>query len=479
MQSKPKMSFVMPAFKSAATIRKAIESIYDQDYKNWELIIVLDGKDEAIDKILDELINTPFLWDKERAKTQVVTIKHQGACAARNAGAELATGDYISFFSSDFIAEPGMLRMWMQAFEETGADFVYGGYKFWDRPGKALYSAPFDLYALTCAPYIDGGFPVKMSVSREHPWDEKCKSLQDWDWTLRIALSGAKFAYIPDFTYSAQAPIAGGLSEDSDANWQKREGYIKKKLGIPQRDICVCSVMYQDEAKRLAQSIGADYKPMPSFKPHKYKLIYQIGFDFEHGKECAAMFLDAPKAKKVIHWMPMDIRQMKTRANIASIEMLAQAMTKHGYMNYACTAEDVKFLTQFGFKAKLGFYFAYPAHGSRENTTTTAWLQPGLEEIKKGMPDIEITENRRLSNLDVLIDRPWGDVAESLLAGKSVISNIPYPGVTLINTLPTFPEMRAEIINAIRRGKYQSPNGIHKMCNERKFRREMEALCRK
>ena len=176
--------------------------------------------------------------------------------------------------------------------------------------------------------------------------------------------------------------------------------------------------------------------------------------------------------------MPQDVRQMKAKASIADLETLAKAMTEHGYVNYACTNDDVKFLAHFGFKAKLGFYFATPGYGLNKKVEPMVWLQPGLEEIKKGMPDITATLNRRLSDTDVLLDPSWGEVAESLLAGKSVVSNIPYPGVTLINTLPTYPEMRAEIINTLRRGIFQGSNGIARMCSERGFRKEIKRLCR-
>ena len=478
--TQPKMSFVMPAYRCEKTIGRALESLFDQDYKNFEVIVVFDGPDDAA---LKALMRTPGSENAlmER-KLRQFDIPHAGACAARNAGARHATGDYISFFSSDFVAEPGMLRRWIEVFQENpDADFVYGHYKFWDLPGQAMYTEPHNPYVMTCYPYIDGGFPVKREVWEAEPWDEDFKSLNDWEWLLRISLAGYKGVMIPDFSYSAQAPQPGGLSEDSARNWLERVGQIKKKHNIPDRDICFCSLVYPEEAKTLAQMMGQDVQRNPSFKPGNYKMIYQIGFSVRGAAQCLDMFSAYIDAKKVIHWMPMDVSGLK-QLNLATIEILADAMKDAKIMNLACTPEDVKFLNKVGFRTRLSLYYA-TRHLTTANGEFRVWMppDPGLIDIAKGMPDIEVTGNRHESSVDVLLNAPWGEVATSLLAGKMVVSNVGYDGVVLIPPQENYPALKTMIVEVLRILKNQPdkrPTDVLTV-NERQCKKELQRLCRK
>ncbi len=485
-----KMSLVMPAYKSAKTIRKALESLFDQDYKNFEVLVVLDGEDGYRDEAykVAQAVAKKAVTDKQIKSGQYkicVTTEHVGACAARNMGAEKATGDYISFFSSDFVAEPGMLRRWIEAFEDNpDADMIYGGYRFWDQPGKpAMYSQPFDLYALTCYNYIDGGFPVKREWWEKHKWDEDFKSLNDWEWILRMCLDGMKPVFIPDFTYSAQTPQSGGLSHDSSKNWLERVGQIKKKHGIPDRPISFCSLDYHEEASKLARAMGQDVQRNPSYKPNNYKLVYMIGFNLQAADQCAEMLGPVDGAKKVIHWMPADIRKLK-QAKIIDLEHLAASFRDFKLKSFACTAEDVKFLQHYGFNVALRYYFAWNGL-SVNGHDFKAWLPAqGFEDVEKGMPDIPITRSKGDATAELLLDAPWGEIAEAMMAGKHVVTNAPFFGVRMVSPQKTYPELKTAIVNALRgiRGKkYGDPYlmGEYKnLCNERKFRKELKKLCR-
>jgi glycosyltransferase involved in cell wall biosynthesis len=408
---------------------------------------------------------------------------HQGACAARNAGAKLATGDYLSFFSSDFIAEPGMLRRWMEAFEDNpDADMIYGGYRFWDLEGKpALYSEPFNLYALTCYPFIDGGFPVKREWWEKHPWDVDFKSLNDWEWILRMCLDGMKPVFIPDFTYSAQSPQEDGLSEDSAKNWTERVSQIRKKHRIPDRPICFCSMDYPEEAKKLAQATGQDVQIQPSYKPSDYKLIYMIGFNFNRADECANMLSVGEKVKKVIHWMPKDVRMLE-QAKIVDLKILAAGFRQYGLQSYACTAEDVKFLQQYGFNVKLKYYFAWNGH--RVNGQPfRVWLPQGFEDVEKGMPDIPVTRDKHEATCEVLLDSPWGEIAEALLANKQIVTSAPFDNAWLVPSQPTYPELKTKLVNTLRLIKHadyaSNPLQLPKEAtSDTKFRKELQRLCR-
>lgn len=83
----PLISVVIPCFNNAAFIRKCVESVLAQDYKNLEIIVVDDGSDDDPAKALADVSDS-------RLKP-VIRISHQGVSASRNIGIEYADGEYI------------------------------------------------------------------------------------------------------------------------------------------------------------------------------------------------------------------------------------------------------------------------------------------------------------------------------------------------------------------------------------------------
>lgn len=308
MSNQKKFAFIMPCFPpSEKTLKRAIDSLIDQlDYDNWKLMVVFDGEnkegEEVMKGITDERISS-------------MTIPHAGACAARNAGAEVMLKDpevaYLSFFSSDFIALPGMISTWARSFEDNVCDIVYGGYDLVDGDEEkgAYHSEAFDIDTLKTHNYIDGGFPVKREVYE--PWDVNCKSLNDWEFMLRLVMHGAKPYFMANRTYKAETPKKGGLSFDSNANWIERVSYIKNKLGIPENPVCFVSFGAPFHAKRLAKLCGQDYLPHPAIKPNKYKMIYLMGF---YSLETMQAFGGSGVGEdviKTVHWIGSDVLAWK------------------------------------------------------------------------------------------------------------------------------------------------------------------------
>lgn len=346
-----KISFCMPVYKKEKTLERAIESLLDQDYKGWELIACLDGPDKACEKILKR-------YAKKDKRVSYIEIEHAGAPAARNAAARKATGDFLSFFSSDFEARPGMIRTWLEAFKNyPKADFVYGGYGLL---GSHLIvpSEPFDPWLLEKYNYIDGGMPMRKRVWEECPWDESIKSLQDWDFWIVASKKGFKGQYIEDITYMAEAPKPEGLSYDSHQNWMDRVKAIKDKNGIPSHRVCFCSTSAPVHAIKAAKLADEDYLPMPSYKPHKYDAIYSVGF-FSQNINASRVFLDGAtggplsrNVKKIIHWIGSDILQLGGLPYTAT-KTLVESMKAGGVIHIAEFEQAKKELEVLGIEAEI------------------------------------------------------------------------------------------------------------------------------
>lgn len=101
MKSEPFISVIVPTYNRAHLITPTLESLLQQDYTHYEVIVVDDGStdntEEVVQAIHDERLRYFKKDNAERA-------------AARNYGAQRAKGDYINFFDSDDIALPNHLN---------------------------------------------------------------------------------------------------------------------------------------------------------------------------------------------------------------------------------------------------------------------------------------------------------------------------------------------------------------------------------
>lgn len=306
IEDDPLFSVIVPVYKVPEDVfKRCLNSIQKQDYENKEVVLVFDGPDEKLKKIADYYVKQNDNW-------KIVEIDHAGACATRNSGFYASNGEIVSFINSDYNLKPGVIRLWVDRMQENPEyGFLYGGYEYNSSQKMVYPSKPFDPYLLDVANYIDCGFPLwrKYFV----PWDVDCKSLQDWDFWLRVVKThNVKGYYLEgDTSFIAEPPRPKGLSMDSSQNWIDRVKYVKKKNGIELSDLVVTSIGAPNHGIEIAKMLKADYRDDTIYKPNEYKALYLIGFYMktnqtynEHGATLA-MFPDT--VKKIIHWVGADI----------------------------------------------------------------------------------------------------------------------------------------------------------------------------
>jgi glycosyltransferase involved in cell wall biosynthesis len=89
--NKPTASIILPTYNRAKLLPMAINSVLDQTYKNYELIVIDDGSTDNTKQVLK-----PF-----QEKIRYIFTDHKGASHARNVGMKAASGRYIAFLDSD------------------------------------------------------------------------------------------------------------------------------------------------------------------------------------------------------------------------------------------------------------------------------------------------------------------------------------------------------------------------------------------
>ena len=122
MESLPCISIVIPAYNAGKYIEKCIQSIINQTYRNFEIIIVNDGSTDNTKAICEKYV-------KLDNRIKLISTENRGAGCARNTGIAEAKGKYISFIDSDDYVCSNYYERMCKMIEEEKADIVEGHYK--------------------------------------------------------------------------------------------------------------------------------------------------------------------------------------------------------------------------------------------------------------------------------------------------------------------------------------------------------------
>lgn len=118
-----KISVIVPVYNVERHIRRCVKSILNQTYSNLEIILVDDGSTDESGTICNHFFDSRVI---------VLHQKNAGVSAARNAGIDCATGEYIGFVDADDYIEPQMYSSMLELITENTADIAICGYSVID-----------------------------------------------------------------------------------------------------------------------------------------------------------------------------------------------------------------------------------------------------------------------------------------------------------------------------------------------------------
>ena len=145
------ISIVVPVYNAAKYIEETIESVVNQTYKDWELLLVDDCSKDDSAEVIQEVIRS-FEQDEEyKGRIRFIKKEHnEGAAKARNTGIMEAQGRYIAFLDADDIWMPDKLTREVEFLQKKQAAFVFTSYEFGDEQargtGKIVHAPEFLTY---------------------------------------------------------------------------------------------------------------------------------------------------------------------------------------------------------------------------------------------------------------------------------------------------------------------------------------------
>lgn len=125
------ISVIVPVYRVEKYLPACIDSILNQTFTDFELILVDDGSPDRCPEICDETA-------KRDARVRAIHQANQGLSAARNAGIEAAHGAWLSFVDSDDFLAPDFLETLHDAAVRAGADCALCGVQLTDEAGQKI-----------------------------------------------------------------------------------------------------------------------------------------------------------------------------------------------------------------------------------------------------------------------------------------------------------------------------------------------------
>ena len=186
----PKVSVVIPTYNRAHLIGRAIKSVLNQTYQDFEIIIVDDGSTDNTEEVVKSFNDERIRYIQHK--------KSRGSAATRNTGIKASKGKYIAFQDSDDEWLLGKLQKQMEIFKnaEKKVGVVYTG--FWRiENGKKIYIPSFKVKQKKGDIHkeiLKGNFisPQTTVVKKEcfhvsGMFDEQLVSRHDWELWIRIS----------------------------------------------------------------------------------------------------------------------------------------------------------------------------------------------------------------------------------------------------------------------------------------------------
>lgn len=238
----------MPFYNREKTLKRAINSVIMQTYRDWELILINDGSIDSSKKIIDEFSDSRIRYIELK--------KNKGACHARNIGLKNVAGELIGFLDSDNIWNKDFLKIRIDVLLKEKLDFVFGRYCFVDEDGKEhlwpdiskekINDREFAIRYLFKNNLIDTNTIImtRRCFKRIGFFDEDLQRFQDWDYFGRLFQEN-------DFRYCFQdnALAKGAYQNNSISNrvsfWDARIQLLYKNLKkIRNRDMTLDVMRY-------------------------------------------------------------------------------------------------------------------------------------------------------------------------------------------------------------------------------------------
>lgn len=232
-----RFSIITVCYNSEKTIEKTIKSLLNQNYKNYEYIVV-DG--ESNDSTL-EIVNR---YKSKFKNIKIISEKDKGIYDAMNKGINLCNGELIGFLNSDDYYEPNALELISNNYTKD-IDVIFGDTYLIDYYKEQVFEKRAEIYPIDklkegkMIPHTSTF--VKSNLMKENNFDINYRIASDYKLILKLYKDNKIFKYIP---YRINNMVIGGISTTENKK-------LLTEFSQCQKDILSYSSMTEGEINRI------------------------------------------------------------------------------------------------------------------------------------------------------------------------------------------------------------------------------------
>lgn len=229
MENQPLVSIIIPTFNRLAALGELLEAISRQSVRDFEIIVVNDAGSPV-----DEVV---ALY--EELRIHVVNMKENGLhVRARNAGLEVARGEYILLCDDDDLITPNHLETMLAEMESNGVDLVYSDVEIFDYiieenrripTSRFLFAYEYDpVFMRKFSTFVSSGCLYRRTIHDTiGPFDVEMHNYWDWDFILRV-MDAFRVKRVPVASAMYAYAVKGG--ENMSANLSPTRNIYLEKL---------------------------------------------------------------------------------------------------------------------------------------------------------------------------------------------------------------------------------------------------------
>lgn len=289
----PILSVVCPTFNRAALLNSAVQSVFEDDLLDAEVLIADDGSTDNTSEIYSMLRDRYGATKVKLTRSE----ENQGAQVARNRGMSAAKGKYLMFLDSDDILHPnGIFTLIDRLQKSPGLDFAYGKVIITDENlvplsdrspiGNEYSSLPN--YLTTYDWHTMGPVYRTEFLQTIGPWNEDLTGSQDWEYQARVKLAGGRGEFLN---------LTSGYWRQ---HTQERVGTEKFRFDYTRSVVMAC-----ESILRKAELVGLDE---PNMRRHLARKLIVHAFEFGANghrierKQCLNQATDCAKSDLTLRY---------------------------------------------------------------------------------------------------------------------------------------------------------------------------------
>ena len=233
----PKISIIVPCYNQAQYLDECLQSVIDQTFQNWECIIVNDGSPDHTAEIAHQ-------WLQKDNRFKYIYKPNGGLSSARNAGIEMALGEFIQFLDCDDVLKADKLTISIESISPENYDLIITNFDLFENTLSEIKDAychlnkiDFNLQNILNLWDIEFTIPIhcglfSQKTFKNFAFDETLAAKEDWLLWIYVFNQNPKINYINQILVSYRIHLnsltknKSKMSENYDLVLNKIRNYV-------------------------------------------------------------------------------------------------------------------------------------------------------------------------------------------------------------------------------------------------------------